>query len=120
VHGAKRHLGELVNTQIVGDGADDDGGLAVPTGFLHHARDAGNGHGRSVHAAHVQPLQDNLVELGVGPAGQEPVEFDQEAQVDVLTLRLRPSGLPHVLVTDVDSHFDSLKSFLHISPPWII
>ena len=48
-----------------------------------------------------------LVELGVGSAGQETVELDQEAQVDILAFRLRSAGLPHVLVTDVDSHLDS-------------
>ena len=29
VHGAERQLGDLVQTKIVGDGTDDDGGLAI-------------------------------------------------------------------------------------------
>jgi len=107
VHGAERQLGKLVNAQVVGDGADNHGGLVVTAGFLHHARDAGDRHGWPVHAAHIKTFQDDLVELGVGSAGQETVELDQEAQVDILAFRLRSAGLPHVLVTDVDSHLDS-------------
>jgi len=107
VHGAKRQLGDLVKTKIIRDGADDDGGFAVAARFLHHSGDAGDGHGRPVHAAHIQALQDDLVKLSVGSASQESVELDQQAQVDILALRLRPSGLSHVLVTDVHTHFDT-------------
>jgi len=107
VHGAERQLGDLVQTKIVGDRANDHGGLAIAAWLLHHARDASDGHGWSVHAAHIKTFQDDLVELGVGSAGQETVELDQEAQVDILAFRLRSAGLPHVLVTDVDSHLDS-------------
>jgi hypothetical protein len=32
----------------------------------------GNGEGRTVHAGHEEPLQDDPVELGLSPAGQEP------------------------------------------------
>jgi len=114
VHGAERQLGDLVQTKIVGDGADNDGGLAIAAWLLHHARDAGDRHGWPVHAAHIQTLQDDLVELGVGSAGQEPVELDQQAQVDILAFGLRPTGLSHVLVTDVDSHFDVLFLTHHL------
>jgi len=107
VHGAQRQLRNLVETKIVSDGANDDGGLAIAAWLLHHAGDASDGHGWSVHAAHIKTFQDDLVELGVGSAGQETVELDQEAQVDILAFRLRSAGLPHVLVTDVDSHLDS-------------
>jgi len=108
VHGAQRQLGDLVKTKVVGDGADHDCGLTIAARLLHHARDASDGHWRPVHAAHIQTLQDNLVELGLGSTGQEPVELDQEAQVDILALGLRPADLSHVFVTDVDSHFDVL------------
>jgi len=104
VHSAERQLGDLVQTKIVGDGANNHGGLTIAAWLLHHARDASDGHGWSVHAAHIKTFQDDLVELGVGSAGQETVELDQQAQVDVLALGLRTTGLPHVLVTDVDSH----------------
>lgn len=114
VHGAERQLGDLVQTKIVGDGADNDGGLAIAAWLLHHARDAGDRHGWPVHAAHIQTLQDDLVELGVGSASQEPVELDQQAQVDILAFGLRPTGLSHVLVTDVDSHFDVLFLTHHL------
>jgi len=106
VHRAQRKLRDFVQTKIVRHRADDDRGLTVTAWLLHHAGDSGDRHGRSVDAAHVQTLQDDLVELGFGPTGQEPVEFDQQTQVDILAFGLRPPGLPHVLVTDVDSHFD--------------
>ena len=54
--------------------------------------------------AHKKPPQDDLVELGVGPPGEEPVELDQEPEVDVLGLGLGPADLPVLVVTDVDSH----------------
>jgi len=113
VHGAERQLGDLVQTKIVGDRANDDGGLAIAAWLLHHARDASDGHGWSVHAAHIKTFQDNLVELGVGSAGQKAVQLDQQAQVDILALRLRSAGLSHVLVTDVDSHFDVIILLQH-------
>ena len=47
-----------------------------------------------------------LVELGISSAGQEAVKLDQQTQVDILALGLRPAGLSHVLVTDIDSHLD--------------
>jgi len=113
VHGAQRQLGNLVETKIVSDGANDDGGLAIAAWLLHHAGDASDGHGWSVHAAHIKTFQDNLVELGVGSAGQKAVQLDQQAQVDILALGLRSAGLSHVLVTDVDSHFDDLILLQH-------
>jgi len=106
VHGAKRQLGYLHQTKIVGHGSHHHGGLSIAAWLLHHARNSRDRHGRPIDAAHVKTLQDDLVELGFRPAGQEPVELDQQTQVDVLAFRLRSSGLSHILVTDIDSHFD--------------
>jgi len=106
VHGAERQLGHLVQTKIVGDRANDHGGLSITAGLLHHAGDAGNRHGWPVDAAHIKTLENDLVELGFGSTGQEPVELDEQTKVDILALGLRTTGLPHILVTDVDSHFD--------------
>jgi len=53
VHSAQRQLGDLVQTEVVGDGANDNRGLSLSAWLLHHASHASNGHGRPVHAAHV-------------------------------------------------------------------
>ena len=54
--------------------------------------------------AHKKPPQDDLVELSISAPGEEPVELDQEPQVDVLGLGLGPADLPVLVVPDVDSH----------------
>lgn len=58
--GSDRDLGDLEETVIVGDGADDNDGLVglVATGDLR--LDAREGNGRSVDARHEQAAQDNL------------------------------------------------------------
>ena len=54
--------------------------------------------------AHEKPPQDDLVELSISPPCEEPVELNQEPEVDVLGLRLGPADLPVLVVPDVDSH----------------
>ena len=83
-------LGHLQEAVVVRHWSNQDNGLAL----VCFARvlvcggrnDAGKGHGRAVDLAHHQAAQDDLVELGVGPAGEESVELDQEGQIRVLRL----------------------------------
>merc|ERR1712168_546941 len=104
VHRAQRQLRDLVKTKVVGDGAHDNGGLSITAWLLHNTRDPGNRHGRSVNATHIETCQNNLIELGVSSASQEPIELHQQTQIDILALGLCSARLAHVLVTDVDSH----------------
>lgn len=75
--------------------------LKVPTLATHHP---GEGKRWPVGATHEQPLQHHLVEGGVCPSGQKPVQLDQQPQVDVLALGLLAPDLSVLVVADVDSH----------------
>ena len=68
--------------------------------------------------AHEEPPQDDLVELGIGPPGQKPVELHQKSQIDVLALRLSPPDFTVLVVADINTHdvFCNLTSeIIHIS-----
>ena len=80
---------EAGKADIIRDSRDDDGNLGETVGILsrcHVPREARDGHGRAVVLGHVQALQDNLVKLAVRAACEEPVELDEQAQVEVLRL----------------------------------
>lgn len=70
--GSDRELGELKETVVVSDGADQDNGLALVSlaGVLvgSSGNDLGERHGRAVDLAHVQTAEDSGVELAVGTA----------------------------------------------------
>lgn len=70
--GGNRELGELKETVIVSDGADQDDGLALVSlaGVLvgSGGNDLGERHGRAVDLAHHQATEDSGVELAVGTA----------------------------------------------------
>ena len=69
-------LGDVEEPEVVGDGADDDGDLSLTTVLLHVTDESGQRHGGSVDPGHEEALQDDAVELGIGTAGQEPVELE--------------------------------------------
>lgn len=101
--GRNGELWDLKETVVVGDGADQDDGLALVLlgGVLVGGgrNNAGDGHWWAVDLAHHQPPQDSLVESGVGTAGQEPVQLDQKGQVDIVRLLDLPvAGLDVVVV----------------------
>ena len=70
--GGNRELGELKETVVVSDGADQDDGLALVSlsGVLvgSSGNDLGERHGRAVDLAHHQATEDSGVELAVGTA----------------------------------------------------
>lgn len=70
--GGNRQLGELQETVVVGDGADQDDGLALVSlaGVLvgSGGNDLGERHGGAVDLAHHQAAEDSGVELAVGTA----------------------------------------------------
>jgi hypothetical protein len=77
-------LGHVEQSDVVGDGADDGHdsgvvlGLALGDGSAILTEMSGNsrdGNGVSVQSRLVEALVDHLVELGLGPAGEEGVEL---------------------------------------------
>ena len=65
--GSDVQLGDLEETVVVRDGADNDDRLLL-VAVLDVGGDAGERHGRAVDAAHEQPAQDDLIEGRVGTA----------------------------------------------------
>lgn len=59
------HLGDGQEAVVIGDGANDDDGLAFGLlgGVCHDARD---GHRRAVDSRHEEAAEDDLVEVGIG------------------------------------------------------
>lgn len=85
--GGDRELGDLEETDVVGDGGDGDndvGGGELLVGLGDLAGDTGEGEGRAVDARHIQTAEDDLVELGVGSAGEEAVKLSGVAAKSVL------------------------------------
>ena len=54
--------------------------------------DSGEGQGRAVVLAHEQPLQDDLVEFGICPPGQEAVQLKIEANISLTTIACDVQG----------------------------
>ena len=48
-------------------------------------------------------LKHNLIEGGVGPSGQKPVQLDKQPQVDVLALGLLAPNLSVLVVANVNT-----------------
>ena len=89
---------------VVGDGANTDSDLLSVARFLHVAGQPGDGERRTVDLAHEESLEDDPVELGLRPPGQEPIQLHQQPQVDVLALGLGPANLAVVFVFEVNTH----------------
>lgn len=69
---------QVDQTDIVGDGADDDDGVLGRVGLAvgNLTADPRNADGSSVGAALVQSAEDGLVEFAVGSSSEEAVELD--------------------------------------------
>jgi len=77
-------LGDVEEPDIIGDGANngDNAGVVFSLSLRNSSAvlsevlgDSGDGDGVSVESRLVEALVDHLVELGVGPAGEEGVEL---------------------------------------------
>ena len=66
-------LGDLEETVIIGDSANNDGGLALLASQV--AGNARDGHGGTVDAGHKETLQDDLVEGRVRTTSKESVKL---------------------------------------------
>jgi hypothetical protein len=67
-------LGNVQQANVVSDGADNNGDSLLVLA-LQEFGDTGQGKRRTVHSAHHQSLEDDLVELGFSSAGQESVKL---------------------------------------------
>lgn len=76
---------------------DDDGDLVLTS--LHGLNQSSEGDGGLVLSAHDESLEDDTVEVRSGSAVEEPVELDEESQVDIVALDVFASGALSVLVT---------------------
>ena len=101
---ADSHLGDVKDPEIVGDGANTHHDLLSIAISLDVASKTSNGERWSVDLTHEQPLEDDLVELSLGPPGQEPVELHQQPQVDVLALGFSSANLAILVVADINTH----------------
>lgn len=71
---ANADLGNVQQTNVVSDGTNNNGdGLLVLA--LQELGNTGQGKRRAVHLGHHQSLEDDLVELGFGSAGQESIKL---------------------------------------------
>jgi len=105
--GADLELGDLQETNVIGDGTDDNSGLVGTCISLHLADQAGQRHWWTVDARHKETLQDDLVEVGAGAAGQEAVGLDEETKVDILgdwSVAVWALLVVTLVVTDIDTH----------------
>lgn len=66
-------LGHVEQARVVGDGSDNRGRLALLA--LHEFGELGERERGAVGLGHVEAAEDDGVELGVGPAGEELVEL---------------------------------------------
>ena len=74
-------LGDVEEPEVVGDGTDDDGDLALATFLLRLTDEGGERQWWPVDAGHEETLQDDVVELGIGTTGQETVELEQNDKI---------------------------------------
>lgn len=96
------NLGDLEEAVVVRDGTNDDDSLLL-VAVLDVRRDAGEGHGRAVDAAHEQPAKDDLVEGGVGAARKKAIELDEHLEVDIVALWSLAVRVPHVVTVEIDT-----------------
>ena len=89
---------------VVGDGPNADSNLISVASLLHITGQSGDGERRPVDLGHEESPQDDLVELGIGPPRQKPVELHQESQIDVLALGLSPPDFTVLVVADINTH----------------
>mmetsp|Transcript_34124 Transcript_34124/g.61531 ORF Transcript_34124/g.61531 Transcript_34124/m.61531 type:complete len:257 (+) Transcript_34124:647-1417(+) len=92
--GTDTKLRDLEETNIVGDGTNNDGELLLLA--LHEGSKLGEGEGGPVGLGHKKALEDNLVKVAVRASHEKAVELDNELKINIVTLG---GGAAHRLVT---------------------
>lgn len=72
-------LGDDQEAVVIGDGANNDNSALVLLAKVRN--NSGNGDGGSVDAGHEKSAEDDLIEGGLGSAGQESVQLHKELEV---------------------------------------
>jgi hypothetical protein len=98
-------LGHVVQTHVVGDGADHDARLLGARLVLHLASKSCKRDWGLVDLAHEQTPQYDLVELGARSSCQESIQLDQQQKIDVVASRGLSSHFAIILVLDIDTLF---------------
>lgn len=80
-------LGELKDSVVVSDSANNNNGLVSSTLLAKSSRNSRNRHRGSVNLGEEKLLENDLVERRVGSSSQKSVQLDQELQVDIVRLR---------------------------------
>lgn len=107
---ADAQLGDLIEAVVVGHGAHDGADLALVC--LARVLVGSDGHNLAqadrglVDLAGHQTAEDRLVEAGVGSAGEELVQLDEEGEVWVVALGGLAVSASHVVFIEIDTHFD--------------
>jgi hypothetical protein len=101
-------LGDLKETVVIGDGANNNNGLALLTlGLANNARDRDRG---AVDTRHKEASEDDLVEGRLGTTSQEAVELHKELEVDIVALGGLAVRAAHVVTVEIDTF--SKKAFV--------
>jgi len=106
LQGGNGELWDGKSTVVVSDGTDNDNGLAMVGWGVWVGGVSDDSRERDWWAVDLggkESAQDNLVEWSVGSTGEEPVQLDEESQVDIVTLwRLAMVRWP--LVVQINTH----------------
>jgi len=109
-HGSDGELGELEETVVIGDGANNDNGLALVVlrvGLVGGGSDdLGEGDRGAVDLGHHKTAEDNLVEGRIGAAGKELVQTNQQLNVGVGRLRDLAVPVSNMVAVEINSHLD--------------
>jgi len=109
-HGSDGELGELEEAVVIGDGADNDNGLALVVlrvGLVGGGSDdLGEGDRGAVDLGHHKTAEDNLVEGRIGAAGKELVQTNQQLNVGVGRLRDLAVPVSNMVAVEINSHLD--------------
>lgn len=96
-------FGNIEDPVVVSDISNNHHNLSFPSWLFHQTVNLGYADRWPVDSGHKQSLENDAVKLGVGPAGQEPVDLNRQPQVDILRARLGTTDLPVPLVVDINT-----------------
>ena len=102
LEGGDGHLGDDGHALVISDGGDDDDDGGILAGG-HVLADDREGEGRAVRLAHAQTLQDNLVKVGAGAAGEEAIQLHQQVEIDVVAGGRSAHALLDVVAVNIDT-----------------
>lgn len=105
LEGANGKLGDLEESDVVGDiGDGNNGSVVLALQVLNNSR---QGDGISGGSGLIQSLVNGAVELGISSSGQESVQLNQELKIGILSLGiLEVSLLDSATGFKINTHFE--------------